>query len=112
MVKVNNFFFGNITINGKKFDNDIIVYWDGEIQERRSSHEFKKSEFIDVVMKKPEVLIIGIGTANMVKVSPEVELEAKIQGIELVMKKTPDAIAEFNKLIGKKKVVAMFHLTC
>ncbi len=112
MVKVDSFYFGNIIIDGKKFDNDVIVCWDGEIIDRIKSHSFTKEEFQNILMKEPETVIVGIGTGGIVKVEDSVQVSAKTEGVELIIKKTPEAVEEFNKLAKKKKVVAMFHLTC
>ncbi|MCD6476812.1 MAG: hypothetical protein J7K26_01435 [Candidatus Aenigmarchaeota archaeon] len=110
---IDNFFFGNITIDGKKYVTDVYVFWDGEILERKKSHDFTENEFLDMLMKDPEIVIIGTGTGGCVIVDKKVEMHASLKGVKLIILKTPDAIQEFNKLIKmKEKVAAMFHLTC
>lgn len=111
MPRVDSFYFGNIVIDGKKHQTDVIVSSDG-VQEKESSHEFTKSDFQNILMREPEVIIIGIGTAGAVKVDPEIDSIANDENIEVIKLETPKAVDEYNKLYRKKKVIAMFHLTC
>jgi hypothetical protein len=112
MVKINSFRFGSLTINNKTYENDMTVHWDGELIPRESDHTFSKGELIDLMIKGPETIIIGTGTADCVKVEKDAEKFAKSKNIELVVKKTPEAIEEFNKLSKNKKVIAVIHVTC
>ncbi len=63
-------------------------------------------------MKQPEIVVIGTGTVGNVKVEPGAEVLAKIEGVELIMKTTPQAVEEFNKLTRTKKVIGVMHVTC
>ena len=113
MVRVDSFSFNNITIDGKKYtEDDIIVYWDGEVLERPKSHKFTKDNFHNLLMKEPEIIVVGIGTAGLVKINSSVKDIAKEEGIELIIKSTPEAVKEFNNLVKTKKVIGSFHLTC
>jgi hypothetical protein len=111
-MKIDSFTFGNILISGKKYDHDVIVSWDGEIRERESSHTFTKGELMDILMKDPEVVLVGTGTAGLMKIEPETEKAAKREKIELISNKSDKIVREFNKLAKSKKVTALIHLTC
>ena len=112
MVKINSFRFGSLTINNKTYDNDMTVHWDGELIPRESDHNFSKGELIDLLLKGPDTIVIGTGTAGCVKIAKEAENFAKNKNVELIAKKTPEAIEEFNKLSKSKKVIAVIHVTC
>ncbi len=112
MINIDSFIFGNIIINGRKFSNDVIVFWDGEIQDRKKAHAFTKDEVQNVLMKEPEVVIIGTGTGGLAKADPAIEVAARLEGVELLTMKTPEAVLEFNKLSRRRKVAALLHLTC
>ena len=112
MPKINSFRFGSLIIDRKKYENDMIIYWDGEMNPRESSHTFSKSELIDLLLKGPETIIVGTGTAGLVKIEKDAENFAKLKNIELIVKKTPEAIEEFNRLSKDKKVIAVIHVTC
>jgi hypothetical protein len=112
MVKINSFRFGSLTINNKTYDTDMVVSWDGELIPRESSHTFSKEELIDMLIKGPEVILIGTGTAGCVKIDKKAEDLAKKSNVEIVVKNTADAVNEFNIKSKSKKVVAMLHITC
>lgn len=112
MPKINSFEFGSLTIGRKKYENDIIVSWDGEVNQRESSHIFSKEELIDILLKGPEIIVIGTGTAGLMTIGKNAENFAKQKNIEIVVKKTPEAIEEFNTLSKNKKVIAVIHVTC
>jgi len=112
MPRIDNAFFGSVSIDGKKYDYDLVISWDGEITEKDRRHNFTKSELMDILMKEPDVVIIGTGFAGNVKIDPDAEIFAKIEGIDLMTLPTPIAISEFNKLSKRKKTVAVLHITC
>lgn len=112
MVKIDSFYFGNIIINGRKFQRDVVISWNGEINERDGSHIFTKADYNEIMLRDPEVIVIGTGIMQNVKVDPSVEVAAKMNGVEIIAKPTMVAIEEFNKLVKKKKVIGVIHLTC
>ena len=112
MVKIGSFRFGSLTINNKTYDNDMTISWDGEINSRESTHTFSKEELLDLLLKGPDSIVIGTGTAGNVVIAEEADKFAKKKNIELIVKKTPEAIEEFNKISKNKKVIAVIHVTC
>lgn len=112
MPRIDNAFFGSIIIDGKKYDTDVLVASDGEVVKREKSHTFTKQELMDLLMmKEPEVIIIGTGMAGYVKVHPDAEVFAKLNGIELLAMPTGKAVQEFNRRSKRGKVVAVIHVT-
>ena len=112
MVKINSFQFGSLTIGNKKYDSDVIIFWDGELIERESSHTFSKNDLIDLLLKEPETVIIGTGTAGCVNIAEGVKEYARKNKVEVIVEKTPEAVECFNKMSKLRKVAAIFHLTC
>lgn len=112
MVKINSFRFGSLKINNKTYENDMIVHWDGELATRESDHNFSKGDLIDLLVKGPDTIVIGTGTAGGVKIEKAAENFAMSKNVELIAKKTPEAIEEFNKLSKERKVIAVIHVTC
>jgi len=113
MVRIDSTYFGSIIVNGEKFDGDMIICWDGELRERQSSHLFSKEELRELLMKDPEAIIIGTGTAGLMKIDPSIEITAKMEGISIHKHKSVKAIQEFNKLARKnKRAIAVIHVTC
>ncbi len=112
MIRIDSFYFGNIIVNGRKFQQDIILSSNGEITEKEGNHSFGKKEYNDILMRNPEVIILGTGTVPNVRIDPDIEVTAKLNGIEIITKPTIQAVEEFNKLVNKKRVVAVMHVTC
>ena len=112
MVKINSFSFGSLAINNKTYKNDMTIYWDGELDPRESSHVISKDDIIDLLLKGPETIVIGSGIAGNVKLEKDAEKFLRMKNVEIIVKKTPEAIEEFNKLSKEKKVVALIHVTC
>jgi len=112
MVKINSFRFGSLTINNKTYENDMAIHWDGELIPIESSHTISKGDIIDFLLKGPETIVIGTGIAGNVKIDKDAENFLRLKNVELIIKKTPDAIEEFNKLSKNKKVIAVLHITC
>lgn len=112
MPKIDSHYFGSIIIDGKKFDSDIQILPSGEIKLRDRTHNFSKRELSELMMHEPEIIIIGTGNSDLMKVDKDCEISAKLEGIELIAKPTPLAVQDFNALSRRRKVAAVFHVTC
>lgn len=110
--------FGEIEINGKKYDHDLVID-SGEIHKRKKKPSKKyKEQFghtpISLDEKIPwggTELIIGIGFDGQLPVMPNVVENAKSRGISLVQRTTPEVC----KILAKKdikKTRAIIHVTC
>lgn len=112
MPKIDNSYFGSIIIDGRKFDGDVVISWDGRIESRPGSHTFTKVDLNELLMRDPEVIVVGTGTVGNVKVEPAAEVAARLAGIELIAKLTPAAISEFNRHVRRKRAIGVMHVTC
>jgi len=112
---IENYSFGQILIDGKKYNSDLIIF-DDHIYDswwRREGHNLHIDDIQEIINKKPEVLIVGTGYYGLMKVPEELIKYVNSSGIEkVIVKKTKDACDEYNTLYKKKKVIAAFHLTC
>ncbi len=112
-VKIDGTKFGEITINGKPYDSDMTVYWNGKIEYRTKDHTIEMGEFIKVLRQGPEMIIVGAGQDGVVRIQPEVNQWAQDKGITVYAEKTPKAVEMFNAFADQgKKVVGIFHVTC
>jgi hypothetical protein len=105
--------FGRITINGKVYNHDIIIYQD-KISSwwRVTGHQVAIKDIEDLVEKKPEIIIFGMGSPGLMKVSGDVERYLAENNIEWESLPTSEAVTRFNHLSKDKKVAGAFHLTC
>ncbi len=113
-MKIDSFSFGNISIGGKVFTGDVIIYPD-HIQTpwvREEEHRPQISEFSDIVKAEPDVLVIGTGYAGVMSIADQVRNYLTSRGIEVRVEKTRTAVDLYNTLQGKDKIIAALHITC
>jgi polyphosphate kinase 2 (PPK2 family) len=106
------FEYGRITIADEDYNEDILVFPNGdiEISKREDEHEVKLEDIKALIKSKPEILILGLGTIGMVKVKPEVKKKVSSQGIELHAYKSEKAIETYRDNRTQKSTAALFHL--
>jgi len=106
--------FGKITINGKRYTTDVIIFPDHVRDNwwRNQGHSLSIEDLREVVQAKPEVLIVGTGYNGCMKVPDEVLEHFTSRSIEVIVEKTGEACKTYNRVASTKRVVAAFHLTC
>jgi len=112
---IEDYAFGRITIDGRRYGSDVIIYPD-RVEDtwwRREGHRLQVQDLSDVFAARPEVLVVGQGKPGLMSV-PESTREAVAErGIELVVARTPEACRRYNELLLEgRRVVAALHLTC
>jgi hypothetical protein len=114
-VRIEEYSFGRMVIDGKEYRADLLVngekvrpnWW------RKEGHRLQLDDVKNVIDETgPEVLIVGRGKFGMMRVSEELERFLAERGIELRAAPTALAVEEFNRLVGTRKVLGAFHLTC
>jgi len=111
---IDSYDFGRITINGKRYNTDLLVFPD-KVKTgwwRKEGHRLQIADLKEVLEAKPEVLVVGTGYWGMMGVPPETVTCIESEGIELIVQKTAEACKTFNHLIKSRTVVAALHLTC
>ncbi len=113
-MKIESYAFGRITIDGKNYISDIIIFPDRVKTNwwRKEGHKLHKEDIKEIMENPPEILIVGTGSSGYLKVSPEIEGYIKSKGIEVKIAKSREACKLFNELSEKRRVIAAFHLTC
>lgn len=113
-VRIERFRFGEVTIGGERYTDDIIVFEDRVLSRwwRKVGHLLQLDDLAGIWEQAPEALIVGTGTQECLKIAPEVVAYTRQQGIELLGFDTRTACQTFNHLLGKRKIVAVLHLTC
>ncbi|WP_297506007.1 Mth938-like domain-containing protein [Thermococcus sp.] len=111
--------FGRIAINGETYEHDVVVYPSGKVEERKkwiskrkhgTSHRIDPKELREYLKEDFDVLIVGTGFYGYLSLLPESrELVREKDVIELP---TKEAVEKFNELVGKKRVLGIFHVTC
>jgi len=78
---IEDYSFGKIIINGKKYDSDLIIFKDHIYDSwwRKEGHNLCIDDIKEIIDIKPEVLIIGTGYFGLMKVPQEL-IENKLVG--------------------------------
>jgi len=111
--------FGSITIDGKRYDHDVVIGRSGKVEKRKkklskaeygTSHIISRAEAKWVLKEGCDVLVIGSGQDGNVTLSPEASAYLIKQGCSVSLQPTPQAIAAFNRAQGHK--IGLMHVTC
>ncbi len=106
--------FGMIIIDGITYTKDVIILPEGVIDHwrRRSGHNLITEDIPAVFDASPEILVIGCGSLDRMKISEEVIQKAKQEGIHVFCLPTGQAWQVYNTKKDDSRVAAAFHLTC
>jgi hypothetical protein len=117
--KVDDVWFGSITIEGTRYEHDVIIRLSGKVRKRQktlskklygTSHTISLAEIKELYRPKAERLIIGAGHEDKVRLSPEAAEFLAKHGLEVELAPTPQAVETWNAAEGK--VLGLFHITC
>lgn len=111
---IEHYEFGKIVVDGKRYTTDLMIsphfvkdgWW------RKEGHRLWPEDLGEVIKQGPEILVVGTGALGLLEVLPETRGYLKEQQIELVVEKTEEACATYNRLCDSRLVVAALHLTC
>ncbi len=110
---IDHYSFGSITIDSKNYDHDVIVSASGvKSWWRATSHNVSVNDLDPILEEKPKLVILGTGAAGVMKVPQETIDYLGKQRIKVVIKKTAEAVKEYNLRQGEAGTVGAFHLTC
>lgn len=117
--KIDDTWFGSITVEGKRYEHDILIRLSGKVRRRDkklskaiygTSHTLSLDEIKDLYRDKAELIIIGAGCEGQVHLSePAAQFLAK-HGCPAELLPTPEAAQRWN--VAEGKVLGLFHITC
>jgi hypothetical protein len=113
-MKIEHYSFGTITIDGKSYTSDVIIYPERVDSSwwRKQGHSLHIVDLKDVIPAGPEILIVGTGHSGAMVVPEETLSYLKSKGIDVYIARTDKAVELFNKFQKNKKTIAALHLTC
>ena len=114
-VHIDSYEFGRMSVDGKSYSSDLILYPDGRIHERwwrRKGHRLKIEDLDRTADVCPEIIVVGTGAYGMMRVEKETRMYLDSLCTEVVVEKTRRAVERFNELSRSHSVEGMFHLTC
>ena len=114
--------FGSITIRGQKIRHDVLLILDGSVRKRQevmkklskrvygTSHIISLDEARHVYEEGAELLVIGTGRFDSVRLSEEAQVYLEKHNCQTTLARTTEAIHIWNEAQGK--VIGLFHVTC
>lgn len=113
-MKIEHYSFGRITIQGKTYPFDVIIFPEAVDPSwlRKEGHALHMDDLKSVIHARPEVIIIGTGYYGRMQIPGDVLMNLRMQGMEVRIAKTPEAVDLFNEISSRTKTVACLHLTC
>src|SRR5262245_28869761 len=110
--------FGRITIDGVKYDHDVVVE-DGEVLKRKKGpSKSRQDEFGHTPLTAAETipwnakhLWVGTGAYGRLPVPDDFREEARRRGVELLTKATPDLVKMINEALPSDTNLIL-HVTC
>ncbi|MBE0433690.1 hypothetical protein IBX73_09540 [candidate division WOR-3 bacterium] len=111
---IDTYRFGKITIAGKTYHRDVIIYPDrvDSNWRRQQGHVLEPADISEVTDSKPDIIIIGTGQPGLMHVSNKTLEQMKKLKIETMVMPTEQACKEYNRIARHKNVIACLHLTC
>jgi hypothetical protein len=113
-LKIENYEFGRVKIDGETYHNDVIILPDRIVPDwwRKSGHEVHIEDIEDILKAAPEVLIVGTGYYDLLRVLGDAEERLAEIGCQIIKQNTKEAWKVYNELANTKRVVAVLHLSC
>jgi hypothetical protein len=106
---------GRIIVNDITYNQDLKII-QGQVVEnwwRKTGHRVDVDDMKDVLDASPDIIVIGTGYAENMRVSEDLTSEIRKRDIALIADNTNKAVRTFNDLFSKgKNVSGAFHLTC
>jgi hypothetical protein len=115
MQVIEQYSFGNITIKGKTYSNDLILLPDEIFPSwwRKEGHNLHLEDLKEVLNRKLDVLIIGTGYNGIMKVNQDLTSQLENMGLNIIVEKSREAVNKYNALLKEgRKVALAIHLTC
>jgi hypothetical protein len=108
--------FGSMTIDGRTFHSDLIIFPDGRVQDnwwRRRGHVLAVDDIVMLADRLPEIIVAGTGTSGRMRPAPDLLPFLEARNIALIAEVNSRAVDIFNqKIEAGVKVGGCFHLTC
>jgi hypothetical protein len=111
---IDHYSFGNITIDGKSYSSDVIIFPDHVESSwwRLEGHLLQPADLKDIIAVNVSILIVGTGYHGVMNVPVKTLEYLRSKGIETYIEKTRNAVEHYNKISSGKPVIAALHLTC
>ncbi len=115
MIRIDAYSAGSMTVDGREHRRDLKIIGERVVPgwRRDRGHRLNIDDVGDILSAGPEVLVVGTGYAENMRVEKGLLSRLEKEKIRLVTQDTHGAAKSFNRLREEGKDVAgAFHLTC
>ena len=112
---IDTYSFGHMVIAGTSYTKDVIIFPNGTILSpwwRRKGHVLSEEDLADLLAAGPQRIICGTGFMGLLRPAAGLEEHLRANSIEFIVERSSRAVATYNRMAGKDKTGACFHLTC
>lgn len=118
MPKIESYQPGKMIIDGRTYIRDILILSDGKIKQRDDvylnfvNHIVKQAEILELLKDYPEIVVIGTGEQEKLRLSFNLERLITDMKADLFAMSTAKAVEKYNRMVDDgKRTAALFHLT-
>lgn len=112
---IEHYSFGEITIDGQRYESDLLIYPDGTVDDawwRRDGHKLSMADIRPLLESEPDMIVAGTGARGMMRPDADLEHGLRNAGIAFQAAPTEEAVKRFARERDSKRVAACLHLTC
>lgn len=121
MLKIENTEFGEVTLNGEKYDSDIVAFSNKVIERKKwitkekhgTSHKFTRDEMEEYIEEVDDEavdkVVVGTGQYGKLGLLPETREYLEQKDISYKEKNTPDLVG---RDIDESETIVIIHVTC
>lgn len=113
--QIETYSFGQMVIAGTSYTKDVIIFPDTTILSpwwRSKGHVLAEEDLADLLAAGPQRIICGTGLMGLLRPTAGLEERLKADNVEFIVERTSTAIVTYNRMAGRGKTGACFHLTC
>ena len=121
-MRIDSFDFGRITITGKTYTSDVLIFPDGRVQDqwwRARGHLLSREDLIPLLDTDPAEIVVGTGVNGRMRPAPGLVAALAAEGVRLTLLPNAAARTEYNQRVKRttrgatdQRLAACFHLTC
>lgn len=115
MPVIETYSFGRMVIEAVLYTRDLIIFPDNRIVSpwwRIDGHLLVAADLTDLIATRPAVIIAGTGASGFMRPADDLTRLCAELSLDFIALPTGDAVREFNRLAGSKRIGGCFHLTC
>lgn len=117
--RIDGLAFGAITISGRRFTTDVLIFPDGSVKDqwwRARGHVLSGEDLAPLLAAGAREIVVGTGMHGRMRPVSGLVADLEAQGIRLITLANSEARRRYNNQLKVgaegQRLAACFHLTC